>query len=135
MPALHWSLDSCFKFFLFITPYSHGDFTAIVELPEGRHEYKFFVDGQWLHDPNEVCTFNTPHNYYECTIVLLVHENMACTCTCSLATGLVVWAVICLIYTRKVGFISVQKYSGSLKQVGVPPEAAFSAAETSCLQA
>ena len=33
---------------------SHGDFTAIVELHEGRHEYKFFVDGQWLHDPNEV---------------------------------------------------------------------------------
>ena len=31
---------------------SHGDFTAIVELPEGRHEYKFFVDGQWLHDPS-----------------------------------------------------------------------------------
>ena len=34
--------------------YSSGDFTAIVELHEGRHEYKFFVDGQWLHDPNEV---------------------------------------------------------------------------------
>ena len=33
---------------------SHGDFTAIVDLPAGRHEYKFFVDGQWLHDPNEV---------------------------------------------------------------------------------
>ena len=33
---------------------SQGDFTAIVDLPEGRHEYKFFVDGQWLHDPNEV---------------------------------------------------------------------------------
>ena len=34
--------------------HSHGDFTAIVELHEGRHEYKFFVDGQWLHDPKEV---------------------------------------------------------------------------------
>ena len=37
-----------------LIPCSHGDFTAIVDLPAGRHEYKFFVDGQWLHDPNEV---------------------------------------------------------------------------------
>ena len=37
-------------------PRSHDDFTAIVDLPAGRHEYKFFVDGQWLHDPNEVTT-------------------------------------------------------------------------------
>jgi 5'-AMP-activated protein kinase regulatory beta subunit len=37
---------------------SHGDFTAIVDLPEGRHEYKFFVDGQWLHDPKEECSDN-----------------------------------------------------------------------------
>ena len=36
--------------------HSHGDFTAIVDLPEGEYEYKFFVDGQWLHDPNEVDT-------------------------------------------------------------------------------
>ena len=36
--------------------YSSGDFTAIVDLHAGRHEYKFFVDGQWLHDPNEVYT-------------------------------------------------------------------------------
>ena len=33
---------------------SQGDFTAIVDLVEGRHEYKFFVDGQWVHDHNEV---------------------------------------------------------------------------------
>ena len=38
---------------------SQGDFTAIVDLSEGRYEYKFFVDGQWLHDPNEV----SPENY------------------------------------------------------------------------
>ena len=47
---------------------SHSDFTAIVELPEGRHEYKFFVDGQWLHDPNEV-QYNIIH------VCILVHEN------------------------------------------------------------
>lgn len=44
------------SFAIFIHSCSHGDFTAIVDLHEGRHEYKFFVDGQWLHDPNEVYT-------------------------------------------------------------------------------
>ncbi len=34
---------------------SQGDFTAIVDLGEGLYEYKFFVDGQWMHDPTEVC--------------------------------------------------------------------------------
>ncbi|KXJ27495.1 5'-AMP-activated protein kinase subunit beta-2 [Exaiptasia diaphana] len=32
--------------------YSHNEFTAIIELPEGEHEYKFCVDGKWIHDPN-----------------------------------------------------------------------------------
>ena len=32
----------------------HGDFSATTELPEGRHEYKFIVDGQWRHDPYAV---------------------------------------------------------------------------------
>ena len=25
-----------------------------MELPEGRHQYKFFVNGEWVHDPGEV---------------------------------------------------------------------------------
>ena len=32
---------------------SHGDFVTIVDLGEGEHEYKFLVDGQWMHDPTE----------------------------------------------------------------------------------
>jgi len=32
---------------------SHGDFVTIVDLPEGEHQYKFCVDGQWQHDPSE----------------------------------------------------------------------------------
>ncbi|CAL8324065.1 unnamed protein product [Arctogadus glacialis] len=32
---------------------SHDDFVAILDLPEGEHQYKFFVDGQWVHDPSE----------------------------------------------------------------------------------
>jgi 5'-AMP-activated protein kinase regulatory beta subunit len=33
--------------------YSHGDFVTIVDLPEGEHQYKFYIDGEWKHDPNE----------------------------------------------------------------------------------
>ena len=33
---------------------SQGEFSAIIELPEGEHEYKFCVDGRWIHDPNAV---------------------------------------------------------------------------------
>lgn len=32
---------------------SHGDFYTIVDLPEGEHEYKFYVDGQWVLKPSE----------------------------------------------------------------------------------
>ncbi|XP_014774820.1 5'-AMP-activated protein kinase subunit beta-2 isoform X4 [Octopus bimaculoides] len=32
---------------------SNGDFFTILNLPEGEHQYKFYVDGQWLHDQNE----------------------------------------------------------------------------------
>uniref|UniRef100_A0A8C6VJ43 Protein kinase AMP-activated non-catalytic subunit beta 2 n=1 Tax=Naja naja TaxID=35670 RepID=A0A8C6VJ43_NAJNA len=32
---------------------SNNDFVAILDLPEGEHQYKFFVDGQWVHDPSE----------------------------------------------------------------------------------
>lgn len=27
-----------------------GSFAVALDLPPGRHEYKFIVDGQWLHD-------------------------------------------------------------------------------------
>ncbi|KAK0079512.1 hypothetical protein PV325_001165 [Microctonus aethiopoides] len=30
---------------------SHGDFVTIIDLPEGEHQYKFCVDGEWRHDP------------------------------------------------------------------------------------
>lgn len=30
---------------------SHGDFVTIIDLPEGEHEFKFCVDGEWKHDP------------------------------------------------------------------------------------
>ncbi|XP_063619989.1 5'-AMP-activated protein kinase subunit beta-2 [Cydia splendana] len=30
---------------------SHGDFVTIIDLPEGEHQYKYFVDGEWRNDP------------------------------------------------------------------------------------
>lgn len=32
---------------------SQNNFVAILDLPEGEHQYKFYVDGQWTHDPSE----------------------------------------------------------------------------------
>lgn len=32
---------------------SHGDFALIVDVPEGDHQYKFQVDGQWIHASNQ----------------------------------------------------------------------------------
>jgi len=32
---------------------SHGEFSTIVELEEGVHEYKFYVDGQWVCDAHK----------------------------------------------------------------------------------
>lgn len=32
---------------------SHGNFSAIVELPEGVHEYKFYIDDKWVCDPHK----------------------------------------------------------------------------------
>ncbi|XP_062340293.1 5'-AMP-activated protein kinase subunit beta-1a isoform X2 [Osmerus eperlanus] len=37
---------------------SQNNFVAIVDLPEGEHQYKFYVDGQWTHDPAEPVVTN-----------------------------------------------------------------------------
>ncbi|XP_005103064.1 5'-AMP-activated protein kinase subunit beta-2 isoform X2 [Aplysia californica] len=35
---------------------SHGDFYTILDLPEGDHQYKFFVDGQWVNSLSDPVT-------------------------------------------------------------------------------
>ena len=35
---------------------SSSCFVTIIELPLGNHEYKFVVDGKWLHDPTQPTT-------------------------------------------------------------------------------
>eukprot|EP00117_Sycon_ciliatum_P001741 scpid37579/ scgid2910/ 5&apos len=37
---------------------SYDNFSFIADLPVGKHEYKFHVDGQWIHDPSEPTTRN-----------------------------------------------------------------------------
>uniref|UniRef100_A0A1B6ENT1 5'-AMP-activated protein kinase subunit beta-1 n=1 Tax=Cuerna arida TaxID=1464854 RepID=A0A1B6ENT1_9HEMI len=37
---------------------SHGDFVTIIDLPEGEHQYKFCVDGDWRYDPGVRTTDN-----------------------------------------------------------------------------
>jgi 5'-AMP-activated protein kinase regulatory beta subunit len=32
---------------------SHGEFYTVVEVCEGTHQYKYFVDGRWICHPNE----------------------------------------------------------------------------------
>ncbi|KAF6041527.1 PRKAB2 [Bugula neritina] len=32
---------------------SESNFYTIIDLPEGEHHYKFLVDGQWKHNPDE----------------------------------------------------------------------------------
>jgi len=36
-------------------PLSHsgGEYAAIIELPSGTHYFKYLVDGNWIHDPNQ----------------------------------------------------------------------------------
>lgn len=42
------------KNLIFIYDYSHNDFVTIIDLPEGEHQYKFCVDGNWKCDPKVV---------------------------------------------------------------------------------
>ncbi|XP_017783726.1 PREDICTED: 5'-AMP-activated protein kinase subunit beta-1 [Nicrophorus vespilloides] len=37
---------------------SHGDFVTIIDLPEGEHQYKFYVDGEWRNDPGTKVVVN-----------------------------------------------------------------------------
>lgn len=57
---------------------SHGDFVTIIDLPEGEHQYKFFVDGEWRHDPGLVSiAFVNLKLYFIftiCYILLYIYE-------------------------------------------------------------
>jgi hypothetical protein len=44
-------------FFVFsnFTAKDGDDFVAIVDLPEGEHQYKFLIDDEWKYNASEVC--------------------------------------------------------------------------------
>lgn len=39
---------------------SHKDFVTIIDLPEGEHQYKFYVDGEWKNDPGNKTVEDSP---------------------------------------------------------------------------
>lgn len=39
---------------MLLLKHSQNNFVVIVDLPEGEHQYKFCVDGQWTLDPTGV---------------------------------------------------------------------------------
>jgi len=40
---------------------SKGHWAVKVNLPKGRHEYKFIVDGSWVNDTN--CSYCVPNSF------------------------------------------------------------------------
>lgn len=52
LPDLSHSSPTCLT--PLVVSHSQKNFVAIVDLPEGEHQYKFCVDGQWTLDPTGV---------------------------------------------------------------------------------
>lgn len=40
---------------------ANGNWTVKADLTPGRHEYKFFADGNWMDDPH--CTWRVPNTF------------------------------------------------------------------------
>lgn len=81
---------------------SHGNFVTIIDLPEGDHQYKFCVDGEWKHDPKLVSfprEFCQMENRYATTLVyncrwrwrswlFIFHYTLCVCCVIVAAAGL-----------------------------------------------
>jgi len=52
--------------------YCGGEFTAIIELTSGEHEFKYLVDGHWIHDPSQKTANDT---FGGCNNVMVVSES------------------------------------------------------------
>ena len=49
---------------------SQKDFLALIDLPAGEHQYKFFVDDEWTHDTNSPVIVNEMGSKNNCISVL-----------------------------------------------------------------
>lgn len=47
-----------------------GLWSISVSLPYGQHEYLFFVDGQWIFDPNCDCSVNNMFGTENCLVTV-----------------------------------------------------------------
>ena len=51
----HFLYDFLFHFLFRDT----GEFETDLDIPNGQHEYKYLVDGAWVHDHAQPTTFNS----------------------------------------------------------------------------
>ena len=49
---------------------SHDDFVGILDLPEGKHLYKFLVDGEWKINPDDGTEVN-PETGEVCNVITI----------------------------------------------------------------
>lgn len=60
---------------------SQKNFVAIVDLPEGEHQYKFCVDGQWTLDPTgvrgQICKNVSPMYFYFLLLGYSLHSQVS----------------------------------------------------------
>jgi 1,4-alpha-glucan branching enzyme len=47
-----------------------GTFSVTVRVPPGRYEYKFVLDGDWVHDTDVVDTVMNPHGTFNSVLVV-----------------------------------------------------------------
>jgi len=59
-----------------------------VEVPEGTHQYKYYIDGDWLCHPNEVCCLATD------VLISAVHQMQD-------AAELIYFNVVTILYNMK----------------------------------
>jgi 5'-AMP-activated protein kinase regulatory beta subunit len=60
---------------------SNDEFYTIIDLPQGDHQYRFLVDGQWMCDPHGVsCFINCAMQRNSILSVKTVIDRCRCCC-------------------------------------------------------
>lgn len=53
-----------------LVPLGNGRWVKELTLPEGRYEYRFVVDGNWMNDPNATETAPNPFGSENCVLTI-----------------------------------------------------------------